>query len=299
MVADSRNNFDIQAITLGDDYAIATMKALMPDFRNKLAGEQRKIIEREFVKPVKKGKIVPKSTKPKGVGKRSPGRGSWWPQQYSKHPPGWKTAKTDMVRFNRIYRKGARVKRNYNFVSKRSHLRDTVRTAKQGQRRPWNAVRVLWGNRDAGVPHAWWVIKRGEDFREAAITKYASKVIEEIDKVYKAIVSGNAKEHKKLVASLGFRVGVPAQLQRHANRISRAAYKKTSATTVLKRELARNEDKGIAAYETPYYGAERGRKAELVKRATGSYRNVDVDDWRAHMRAAERAAEAELRAIGF
>ena len=299
MVADSRNNFDIQAISLGDEHAIATMQALMPDFRNKLAGEQRKIVQRDFVNPVKKSSIVPKSTKPRGVGRRSPGRGSWWPQQYSKHPPGWKTAKTDMVRFNRIYRKGARVKRNYSFVSRRAHLRNTVRTAKQGQRRPWNAVRVLWGNRDAGVPHAWWVIQRGKDFRVTAINRYASKVGDEIGKIYAAIVSGNAKEHKKLVASLSFKVGVPAQLQRRANRISRAAYKKTSATAVLERELARNEDKGVAAYEAPYYGAERGRAAELVKRATGSYRTQDVDDWRAHMRDAERAAEAELRAIGF
>lgn len=258
-----RSNFNITATTIGDDYALATMQALLPDFKNKLAGEQRKIIEREFVNPVKKSELVRKSVKPKNVGSRSPGRGSWWPQQYTKHPAQWKTSKTDRTRFRRkINYKGEPVKRHYNWVSKRQYLRATVRTAKQGQRPPWNAVRVLWGRRP-GVPQAWWIIQKYGDFRVDAIRKYAGKVAKETEKVLAAIVTGNQKERRKLNFSLAFKVGTPGELQRQSRRISNAAFKKTSATKVLEQELKRNEDKGIAAYEK----RGGGKKVSLPRKA--------------------------------
>ena len=240
--------FDVKVI--GDEAAIAMLKSIMPEFKSRLPAQNKDILTKHFVKPVKKAKLIPKSSKTfYKSGKRRnldawyPYRGKFWPRTYRQWLPKKPYGIGHFpVEFNR---KGSKYPKKYVTHRKPLYLTTRVATNKK-KNKPWNITRVLWGDKQGGVPHAFWIIQRYGDFREVAIRMFAEDVIRETALRYEEILKVSAAEISRLGLRTGFRMANPDAVQR---RLLRYAVKKESTTKLIKKAVKRSEDRSLARQE--------------------------------------------------
>ena len=239
-----------EVVTIGDKATIAMIEGMLPEFKNRLAAQNNKILEKHFVKPARMAKLVPRSSKVRYKdGRRRnldawyPWRGKFWPRMYRQHLPKkpYGIGHVPVV-FNR---KGAKYPKKY--VTHRKHLGKSIRVARNRKKvKPWNITRVLWGDKQGGVPHAFWIIQRYGDYREEAIRMFSGEVVRQIGLLYQEVLKVNGQELARIGLKSGFRLLNPEAAQKRA---ARYVVKKESTSKVIKKAVKRAEDKGMARQE--------------------------------------------------
>lgn len=241
----NEKDFNTTVDVIGDSYAIAQIEALPVDYKQILSKRHAGILRKHFVMPIRKSDLLPKSSKtryksgrPRNLDAIYP-RGRYWPRVYYTHPA--KLGRIGNVSSRVQYHKKS-AKYHKNFIFHRKHLRASVRVApvQKGKIRPWNMVRVLWGNKLGGSYQAGYLIKKHGDYRPKAIQKYHPRITREIGRLIEEVL----REHRiqQVRTGLSFALKV-TQSPYKKTKIAKMATKKRSRTKAIDRRLKRYEEK--------------------------------------------------------
>ena len=265
------DTLSVSIVTMGDEVSAAIYEGLLDEFKASARTETKARVNKHFVRPARRSGLIKKSLRSKyyksgGLGKRYPA-GKFFPRVYHNtklNSKGLGPRGTVPVSYNKRLPTHKKAKRrvSYRFLSHRKRLFQSIR-ATTHRDNPWNLVKVRYGAKDSGIPHAFWYIQRYGDFRPAMVRRFAGDYARSMEGVFESILKVQTERYRKLGVKAGLRAANPVLLK---SKLARQALKVENRTRAVRREIKRTQDPGVASQERNMGSRKRSRGKSWLQR---------------------------------